>query len=289
MTKLKVLVDNAIVGNTNRLTNYTKLMQEITENEEGRKIYQGLKKYHSSNEALLASYSEIIDKLSSSVEERFPEIKTHPVFKHLITVLDISTWPSAEEDLVCYGDKAITELSTFLKSLLEQNKCNVENIPAQWDTLKNRVKHTVSGLKDVNYLEVWAKLLTNKSVKEDCSDVLHVIELLLITPFTNAKVERMFSRMNRVKTDWRSSLKRERLDHLLRIGEEGVPLTEFNPESAIDVWNRETVCRIAAAKPHRYPKKRSKIEGTSSCEAVDVSQYMLSDLETDESNSDTET
>ena len=93
MTKLKVLVDNAIVGNTNRLTNYTKLMQEITENEEGRKIYQGirLKKYNSSNKALLASYSEIIDKLSSSVEERFPEIKTHPVFKHLITVLDIST------------------------------------------------------------------------------------------------------------------------------------------------------------------------------------------------------
>ena len=73
-------------------------------------------------------------------------------------------------------------------------------------TLKNCVKHTVSGLKDVNYLEVWAKLLTNKSVKEDCSVVLHVIELLLITPFTNAKVERMFSQMNRVKTDWRSSL-----------------------------------------------------------------------------------
>ena len=109
------------------------------------------------------------------------------------------------------------------------------------------MKHTVSGLKDVNYLEVWAKLLTNKSVKEDCSDVLHVIELLLITPFTNAKVERMFSR--------RSSLKQERLDHLLRIGEEGVPLTEFNPEIAIDVWNRETVRRIAAAKPHRYSKK----------------------------------
>ena len=51
----------------------------------------------------------------------------------------------------------------------------------------------------------------------------------------------------------------------------------------------ETVRCIAAAKPHRYPKKRSKIEGTSSCEAVDVSQYTLSDLETDESDSDTET
>ena len=73
----------------------------------------------------------------------------------------------------------------YIFKIIAGAKCNVENIPAQWDTLKNRVKHIVSGLKDVNYLEVWAKLLTNKSVKEDCSDVLHVIELLLITPFTN--------------------------------------------------------------------------------------------------------
>ena len=41
-------------------------------------------------------------------------------------------------------------------------------------------------------------------VKEDCSNVLHLMLLMLIVPFTNAKVERLFSRMNRAKTNLRS-------------------------------------------------------------------------------------
>ena len=57
-------------------------------------------------------------------------------------------------------------------------------------------------------------------VKEDCSNVLHLIELMLIVPFTNAKVERLFSRMNIVKTDLRNRLCHARLDICLRIGEE---------------------------------------------------------------------
>ena len=56
----------------------------------------------------------------------------------------------------------------------------------------------------------------------------------LICPFTNAKLELVFSRMNRVKTDRRSSLSRDRLDVLLRISEDGPSLEEFNPDPSID-------------------------------------------------------
>ena len=34
---------------------------------------------------------------------------------------------------------------------------------------------------------------SNKEIKDDCSNALHIFEILLITPFTNAIVERMFS------------------------------------------------------------------------------------------------
>ena len=37
------------------------------------------------------------------------------------------------------------------------------------------------------------------TLKENVKNVLYVIELLLITPFTNAKLERVFSCMNRIK------------------------------------------------------------------------------------------
>ena len=56
----------------------------------------------------------------------------------------------------------------------------------------------------------------------------------LIYPFTNAKLELAFSPMNRVKTDRRSSLSKDRLDVLLRISEDGLSLKEFNPDASID-------------------------------------------------------
>ena len=56
----------------------------------------------------------------------------------------------------------------------------------------------------------------------------------LICPFTNVKLERVFSRMNPVKTDRRSSLSRDRLDVLLRISKDGPSLEEFNPDANID-------------------------------------------------------
>ena len=56
----------------------------------------------------------------------------------------------------------------------------------------------------------------------------------LIFPVTNSKLERLFSLMNRVKTDWRSSLSRDRLDVLLRISEDGPHLEEFNPDASND-------------------------------------------------------
>ena len=78
--------------------------------------------------------------------------------------------------------------------------------------------------------------------------MLHIIELLLITSTTNAKLERMFSRMNRVKTDWCNRLSRERLENNLRIGEEGVSIKDFDPEKAINRWYNQKVAEQTLPK-----------------------------------------
>ena len=56
----------------------------------------------------------------------------------------------------------------------------------------------------------------------------------MICPFTNAKLELALSRMNRVKTDRRSTPSRDCLDVLLRISEDSPSLEEFNPDASID-------------------------------------------------------
>ena len=87
----------------------------------------------------------------------------------------------------------------------------------------------------IGYLEIWPKLLKNKDVQAS-SNVLHITELFLITPFTNAKLKRMFSRLNRVKTDYRNCLGQERLEHLLQIGGEGPKIEEFDADAFMGFW-----------------------------------------------------
>ena len=122
------------------------------------------------------------------------------------------------------------------------------------------------------------KLLVNESVKSQCSDVLHVIELLLITPFTNAKLEQMFSTMNRVKTYFRNRC-RERLENCLRISEEGCDIADYNPDNMIKKWYKWKVRRISSAKPQKYSNKRQQTEGATIDAIIDIARYTLSGFE----------
>ena len=96
---------------------------------------------------------------------------------------------------------------------------------------------------------------TNEEIVKECDNIFHLNEILLITPFSNGKLERMFSRMLRVKNDWQNILGHDRLEALLRICEEGPSIENFNPDIAIESWYDEKVRRPSAGL-HNYPKKR---------------------------------
>ena len=78
----------------------------------------------------------------------------------------------------------------------------------------------------------------------------------------------MFSRLNRVKTDYRNRLGQERLWHLLRIGKEGPEIEGFAADVFMGFWYDGKVWAIKAAKPHKYPKKRKSNQISS--EIVDI-------------------
>ena len=72
-----------------------------------------------------------------------------------------------------------------------------------------------------SYLEVWCRSFANTELlMSDCKNVMHLFEILLVVPLTNAIVERLFSRMNCVKTDFCNRLSQSRLDTCLRVGED---------------------------------------------------------------------
>ena len=106
--------------------------------------------------------------------------------------------------------------------------------------------------------------------------MLHLFEILLVMPFINAKLERMFSRILRVKSDSRNRLTRDHLDLLLRIDEEGESLEMFNSEPAINLWFSDKVRRLTVSSHRSSTMKREKRSDT---EFVNITELAMSDLE----------
>ena len=50
-----------------------------------------------------------------------------------------------------------------------------------------------------SYLEIWHQIFTNNKVMAEFQKIMHIFKTLMIAPFTNAILERLFSRMNRSK------------------------------------------------------------------------------------------
>ena len=82
------------------------------------------------------------------------------------------------------------------------NKCHIKDLQREWIVLKTIVKLIYGNDTKAKYLDIWERVFTNEETVKKCDNILHLIKILLITHFSNRKLERMLSRMLRVKNDW---------------------------------------------------------------------------------------
>ena len=154
------------------------------------------------------------------------------VVKDLL-VFNHDAWPTAQSELIDFGQEAIMRLSTWFQPALEDKGCIIAAILPQWTSLKVLVS---TQFKRKGYLDLWATLLTKVPYRDDHKDVLHLVEILMVLPISAAQCERAISTQNRIKNDSRSSLGGENLKHLMRISLEGPTLADFDPVSAVKAW-----------------------------------------------------
>ena len=98
----------------------------------------------------------------------------------------------------------------------------------------------------------------------------------------NGTLERVFSQVNVIKSTKRTQLSNQTLDDLLIVSTAGVPLKEFNPDHAIDLWWKDKLRR-----PNQRPRalyKQQKVTAASTSSDTHESEQ-VSDAE---SNSDAE-
>ena len=180
----------------------------------------------------------MLSQINESVEEIFSELQNSPIFANLPIILDCKKWPQTNEQLRSFGDDKIETLKVDLMPLLEKSSCEIRSIMFEWDRLKVEINLFLKNEKD--YLSTWIKVFSS-TIKSECKNIFNIIEILIITLVTNAKLEHMFRCMVKVKTDWRNRLGNKRLEHSLRISEEGVSITDYNPNDDIAKWYNEEV------------------------------------------------
>ena len=162
---------------------------------------------------------------------------------------------------------------------LQGAQANCDRIKEEMQSLLQYAVHFIS-LSTLDYRAVWWRLFNAPSSSE-WSNALILVELLLSLPASNGKLEQVFSQLNVIKTNKRTSLSNESLDDLLLLTSDGVPMKDFCPDDAINLWWNSKVRR-----PQQSSRKLYKKRTSSSNLPVDESTGSSSQSESEENSDD---
>ena len=117
--------------------------------------------------------------------------------------------------------------------MLERRQCNVQEARhTEWPAVKVWVKRQ----SPATQADPWASLFRDPERRQQFTNLLHVIEIILVLPMSTATVEHGFSTMKRVKTDWRSKLSVDMLNTLMSISIDGPDVSAYEAARALDRW-----------------------------------------------------
>lgn len=164
---------------------------------------------------------------------------------------------------------AVELIATTFREPLEAVGVNLLVLQDQITEIVEYARNYLS-IESEEYHKVWYKL----HVCPDASrwhNVLLLCELCFSLPFSNGRVERIFSSLKLIKTDRRTRLHHATLSDLLEIQVEGPSLGNFSPKAAVEAWWKD--CKTTR-RPNQGPRKQYTPRNTtaSSSSAPDSDQ-----------------
>ena len=182
----------------------------------------------------------MVEKVVSCVSVRLEiEKDSECVFKQVTQILNTEGWSRSDEDGeddTEFADEDIISLKQrFQNPLLAAGvSASDADFLDQWHSLIEYAKEFLS-VSSTPYRVCWRRIFQSPR-RSNWKDVLILIRLLFTIPISNAKLERMFSKMKQVKVIHRCSLSEGRLENILRIVEDGPSITNFNLIDAVNLW-----------------------------------------------------
>ncbi|KAH3747447.1 hypothetical protein DPMN_181874 [Dreissena polymorpha] len=132
------------------------------------------------------------------------------------------------------------ERRTEIPALLDQNKLQTE-----WPRLEGMIKGAYSGYSTKKLCK--KIILHHRALLPNLSLLVSIAVVMCVS---SVECERSFSVQNRLKVKYRSSLKPEKLDILLKIKMLGPDIQHFDPVPAVTRWRR--------VKEDYKPRKKAK-------------------------------
>lgn len=248
---------------------YAATVKKIAD-KDGEWVYQGqvLKKFLEGKSYFESNYQEYCTRVTARIRTRL-SWSDMQLFRDIIFMLGTQGWQKILDEQVDVTDEAEeTQESTgsenpldTIDRLVERFRVPLEGAAAEVSEIRGEFEAMVSyasqfiSLSTMEYQSVWWRLFHAPNSSE-WSNVLSLASLLFSLPMSNGKIERTFSQVNLIKCIKRTSLGHDTLHDLLVLNSDKVPLEEFSPEAAIDLW-WDTKTRKPSHGPRKQYKKRA--------------------------------
>ena len=239
--------------------NYAAMVKKITE-ENGESIYHGqvLKNFSEAKSHFESQHSEYCTSMTACVHTRLSWSDLY-LFRDIIFMLGTQGWQKFVDETQDSQEStesenplnAIDTLVEHFRFPLERAAAEVSEIRGEFEAVVVYATQFIS-LSTTEYHSVWWRLFHAPNSSE-WSNVSILASLLFSLPVSNGKLERTFSQVNLIKCSKRSSLGHDSLNDLLTLNTDKVPLQEFSPEAAIDLW-----WDAKTRKPSHGPRKQYK-------------------------------
>lgn len=209
-----------------------KVLDRIQQSKE-ETTYQGatLTCYKEGVSFLKSHKNEYVERVVTCLKER---VKSQhcDILTHTIVLLATQGWEKPER--VGLMEAALKCLISHFKVPLERSGADISLVREEWDDMTDYAKQYFSLVRE-DYRTIWWKLFNAANAKK-WGNILTLIELLFSFPVTNGHLERVFSTLKLIKTNRRSSLGEDKLDHLIRIAVDGPPFNQWDATDAVHLW-----------------------------------------------------
>ena len=227
----------------------------------------------------LEEYKMIITALIEALNTRLEPVLENEVFKAISIILDSESYKFLDVEIIYDEIKLIAE---HFKQMLIANNCRTNNLKEEFEIMHDHINRYLSKSSPEKCWPIIFRIGHDLGIQ----NLLHVLELCLVVPLSNAESERVFSLLWRIFSKERQSMKHDTLELLLHVRSDDDQSKERYKE-AVEMFLSEYPDGTIRKKKrhlqgHVYPAERKSTKKQSHNPATVLIDMSFSDEEQQE-------